>query len=64
MNRDYIILLQNSMAHSTAIHLKNDEKVSVDTVVQDAIKIAKALKSEATVEPTTSGRIRNREVRI
>ena len=48
MNKDLLILLQNSMAHSTAINLRNNDKVDVDKVVDDAIKIATRLMKEAT----------------
>jgi hypothetical protein len=45
MNKDLIILLQNSMAHATQIHLHNkkNEKIVAEEVVATAFEIAGAL---------------------
>jgi cell division protein FtsB len=48
MNKDILILLQNSMAHATQIHLRNDEKVDTAEVFSTALAIAKNVWSAAS----------------
>lgn len=45
MNKDLIILLQNSMAHATNIAIAN-KKEGVDIKVEEVLKVAKLIASD------------------